>query len=264
LPDKYKTIGRQLAVGDPKSIASAVTSEPGLRDAIFEGVSKQVTREIAGLCSKSNPSLLRSTSKEQLIAFSWEKLHEEMKERAPMFLQFLNASISNPSQSRNINKRTETLLAPMLNAGSELVSIFNEDMNAVRKIKSIILKKGGLKKVSFIRLSPLYVCMGYKSTNKMLEDFGKDFDAQLKEWKKEVENGVSKENELMSNVESLETQNESETRVEEAKLELRKHRAEMHPGYSFTGDNVDMRVLPRHMTLKSKIKVRFKIFYLQL
>ena len=100
---------------------------------------------MAGLCAKPNPSFLRSTSKEQLIDF-WEKLHEKMKERAPIFLHILNASISNPSQSRNINKHAATLLAPMLNTGSELVSIFNEDMNAVRRIKSIILKKGGFKK----------------------------------------------------------------------------------------------------------------------
>ena len=88
----------------------------------------------------------------------------------------------------------------------------------------------------------------------------KDFDAQLKEWKKEVENGVSKENELIANVESLKALNESEIRVEEAKHELQKHRAEMHPWYSFTGDNVDMRVLPRHNTLKSTIKVQFNFF----
>ena len=36
--------------------------------------------------------------------------------------------------------------------------------------------------------------------------------------------------------------------------ELEEHRAQMHFGYSFTGDNVDMRVLPRQMTIKNKAK----------
>ena len=86
----------------------------------------------------------------------------------------------------------------------------------------------------------------------MLEDFGRDFDAQLKEWKKKVENGVSKENELITNVESLKALNESVIRVEKAKLELQKPRVEMHLGYSFAGDNVDMRILQRCNTLKSR------------
>ena len=37
----------------------------------------------------------------------------------------------------------------MLDAGCQLIAIFNEEMNVTRKLKSVILKKGGLKKVGF-------------------------------------------------------------------------------------------------------------------
>ena len=58
-----------------------------------------------------------------------------------MFLQFLESAMSNSSQGRNILKRKEVLVAPMLDARSQLVSIFNEDKNTTRKL-SLILSKG--------------------------------------------------------------------------------------------------------------------------
>ena len=224
--------GRQLAFGNSMSIASAVINVPELKNEVVSVVCKQVTQEISGLCSKSNPLLLRSKS-EELANFSWEKLHEEIEARAPLFLRFLVASTSNSSHSRNKQKRQDTLLQPLLHAGCQLVSIFNQEMNAVRKIVSIILKKGGLKKVTFMRLSPLYVCMGYKTVTKLLYDFGTQFDEVLLIWKDEVEGGRAC---------TGESQGDDTPRLF---IHRRQCRYE---------------VLPRHMTMKSKTKVYLRTF----
>ena len=101
--------------------------------------------------------------------------------------------------------------------------------------------------------------MGYKTVNKLLYDFGTQFGEVLLRWKNEVEEEESKESELLSVVQDLKSKNDP--RLEEAKHALEKNlRATMHPGYSFTGDNVDMRILPRHMTAKSKTKVYYRTF----
>ena len=42
--------------------------------------------------------------------------------------------------------------------------------------------------------------------------------------------------------------------VQQLYEELQSLRAIMHPGYSFTGENVDMRILPRQMTLTNRNK----------
>lgn len=42
--------------------------------------------------------------------------------------------------------------------------------------------------------------------------------------------------------------------VQQLYEELQNLRATMHPGYSFTGDNIDMRILPRQMTLTNRNK----------
>ena len=85
-------------------------------------------------------------------------------------------------------KDEEAITVPMLDARCKLISIFNEDMNATRKMKSVVLKKDGPKKA----LSPLYVCMGYGATNTLFEAAGKRFDEMLQAWKSEVEEGVKK------------------------------------------------------------------------
>ena len=91
--------------------------------------------------------------------------------------------------------------------------------------------------------------MGYASTNRLFESAGKGFDKKLKVWKEEVEKGVAKENSILKSLEKA-----SDSEAEKLLLKLDNHRKEMHPGYSFTGDNVDMRILPRQMTLNNKNK----------
>ena len=44
------------------------------------------------------------------------------------------------------------------------------------------------------------------------------------------------------------------TDIVDTKAKLEKHCNEMHPGYSFTGDNVDIRCKPRQMTKKNQNK----------
>jgi len=131
-----------------------------------------------------------------LAKFTWEVVLDELKIRKPIYLQFLEAAVANPSQSRNVVKTKEAVTVPMIDAGCQLVSIFKENMNATRKLKSVILKKGGLKKVAFTRLSPLYLCMGYRQ-NILFEAAGKGYDTDLKPWKSQVEEDAEKENSIL-------------------------------------------------------------------
>lgn len=122
-------------------------------------------------------------------------------------------------------------------------------------MKSVVLKKGGLKKAAFKRLSPLYVCMGYGATNTLFEAARKGLDKMLKAWKNEVEEGVKRENCLLLQLDNeLKSKGADSVLAKQLTQELQSHRGTMHPGYSFTGDNVDMRKLPRQMTLNNKNK----------
>jgi hypothetical protein len=250
---EYHNVIRQLALGNPKSIVSAFMHVSTLKDQVIEATTRSITCELQQLCAKTTPSLLRQTTKDDLKHFTWKNVHDELKERTPVFLRFIEAAVQNPSQKRNVQKKNEALIPPMCDAACKLISIFNEGMCAIRVIKSIILKKGGLTKVGFKRLSSTYVCMGYNCTNNIFERFGKDFDCDLLKWKKQVEEDVKKEKELLSVVSTLGGIVSNEE-LECANEKLQQHRQSMHPGYSLTGDNVDMIVKPRQMTKQHQNK----------
>ena len=189
LKENLYTTGRQLATGAFKSVAATLMKHQGMRDALYEEACDGVNKEIKDLCSIWKPSLLRTTSAEDLACITWEKINSELKDKANRFHQFL-------------------------------------------------------KKVGFQRLSSLYHSMGYKATNTMFEKFGKDFDKDLKVWKETVEKDSKKEKSLI----------EKEMKKNTLKPKLSCRTIGMHPGYSFTGDNVDIRCKPRQMTMKNRNK----------
>ena len=220
---------------------------------LFDKVSNCITKEVTGLCVLSQPSLLRGKAKEELAKLKWSDIYDELSKRCPLFLRFLLASVSNPLQARNKHKKDDALHPPMLDAGCQLISVFNSDLDATRRVKSIILKKGGLKKIGFKRLSSLNICQSYNSTNTLMEKPGQGFDRIILGWKDEVEKGVNKEVEILESLKEAQAAGNVD-QVKEREAELHSHRESMHPGYSFTGDNVDMNCTPRQMTLKNRKK----------
>ena len=145
------SLARLLALSPLKTFAAAVFKNKECNEFIQEEATKKITKELTGLCTLSQPSLLRQREKDRLISLKWDAVNSELRDRCPLFYKFLTASVSNPSQTRNIHKKDEAILPAMLDAGCQMISVFNSDLDALRRIKSVVLKKGGLKKVGFKR-----------------------------------------------------------------------------------------------------------------
>lgn len=159
--EERAALARQLALNPLKTFAAAVFKIEECNEYILEQAAKQITKELTGLCTLSQPSLLRQKEKDKLISLKWDEVNNELNDRCPLFHKFLTASVSNPSQTRNIHKKDEAILPPMLDAGCQLISVFNSDLDATRRIKSVVLKKGGLKKVGFKRFVGIIIMLNY-------------------------------------------------------------------------------------------------------
>ena len=130
----YQTIGKALAHGVPSQIANAVMKNPTLRNHVVENVLKTLSKEVAALCSKKNPSILRKSGKEDLAKFDLQLLCNEWKERAPLFYSFLMTSA--------VNKRTKecSWFSSIAIAGSVLLKQRSEKMDATASVLGVLLK----------------------------------------------------------------------------------------------------------------------------
>ena len=130
----YQTIGKALAHGVPSQIANAVMKNPTLRNHVIENVLKTLSKEVAALCSKKNPSILRKSGKEDLAKFDLQLLCNEWKERAPLFYSFLITSA--------VNKRTKecSWFSSIAIAGSVLLKQRSEKMDATASVLGVLLK----------------------------------------------------------------------------------------------------------------------------
>ncbi len=88
-------LGKSLIKGTYKQIAVAAWKGPGFRRGIVEVIKREINKECCSVCSREKPSILRKTSKEDMLDFSWKSLGNELEEKAPI-LQAILKSASRP------------------------------------------------------------------------------------------------------------------------------------------------------------------------
>ena len=94
-----------------------------LKKYIVEKVLQLMTLQLNGLCSRRQPSMLRTNTKEGITQFDFKKLCFECKERAPIFYAFLMTCASTKKQNN------PDWLPSVSVAGSILLKQRNPHMN---------------------------------------------------------------------------------------------------------------------------------------
>lgn len=134
LSGDMEPIVKALAHGPPSRIAKTVLKCKTLRTEIISQVLRVVASEMNELCSKKNPSILRKTSKDDLINFDMKKLCDEWKERAPVFYSFLLICSSSKNTSSTANWFPSIAIA-----GSVLLKQRNSHTNASASVLEILI-----------------------------------------------------------------------------------------------------------------------------
>ena len=134
LQGTYENIGKALVHGVPSRIAGAIMNFLPVKRHIIEKVLKVASKEVAGLCSKTNPSLLRKTGKGDLEKFDLEHVCSEWRERAPVFYSLLLTSAANKSS------KSSTWFGSLALEGSVLLKQRNSGMSAAASVIGVLLK----------------------------------------------------------------------------------------------------------------------------
>ena len=107
LPRYLHRLGKALARGsDYKSIADAVMDSAVLRKVVEDSLCFDVNIECKRLCSKANPMLLRTATKDSVLNFSWRAVGQEIREKSPLFYRLLLASADPKSLSKSSDPET--------------------------------------------------------------------------------------------------------------------------------------------------------------
>ena len=81
-------LGRALASGEESTIAEAAIKLQVVYQQLVNKVLGTITKEIQGLCTKSNPSVLRRTDLDSLNTFDWKTVQRELEDRNLNFYSF--------------------------------------------------------------------------------------------------------------------------------------------------------------------------------
>ena len=125
LHGSYQLIGKALAHGIPSRVANAAMNCQPVCKHIVAKTLGTLKKEVMGLCSKNNPSLLRKSSKEGLTDFDLQHVCEEWKVRAPLFYSFL---------------MTSSWFGSVAVAGSVLLKQRSKEMDATSSLLGIMMK----------------------------------------------------------------------------------------------------------------------------
>ena len=138
LPECLSSLGKMLVRGTYKQIASAAWKCGEVRTYLIKEVLKSIHTECANMCSRKDPSLLRKTSKSEILEFSFKSLGEELNRRAPLFYGILRtASLKNLSGDKS-------WLPPVGMAAAVCLKNRSAQMTTVQLLVSIILQHSGL------------------------------------------------------------------------------------------------------------------------
>lgn len=149
LSGSLKKVGKYVARGNRRSIATAVVENTTLRGEVISLLCKEVRGEIKSLCSDSQDSILRMTTKPALESFTWDRVWQELQLNMPLLVNILTSFLP-PS------KRVSNSVIPALCVcASIFLKVQNQKVNVVQTMISLVLKAGHATKQVCI-MSNLY------------------------------------------------------------------------------------------------------------
>lgn len=100
-----------LVRGTYKQIANAVWKNTSLRKELTCLVLRDVEEEVTNMCSKKDPSCLRSTDMESMLSLTMEKVSNEVEKRAPLFFSFLSTACINKDRRNKLPRHDFAAIA---------------------------------------------------------------------------------------------------------------------------------------------------------
>ena len=144
-------------------------------------IAKAVDREASKLCASAQ-SKFRDSSPEALESFRFSDAIQELHHTAPVLSAVLRACTGKGSESRNGDNEKHVVAA-----ASCLLKSHNPQMSCLPYIVSIALYHAGAKKRTYKRLNRMGLAMSHRMTLVKIDELAKRNDKKLLQWKSDVQ-----------------------------------------------------------------------------
>ena len=109
LPEDLISLGSMICRGTYKQIANAAWRHQAFRKAIVTLFLREIDKECGSLCAKTKYSMLRSTSRDEMVNFQFKSLEKEFQAEAPQFWNVMKTAAIQRKKIRNSDKAPLTL-----------------------------------------------------------------------------------------------------------------------------------------------------------
>ena len=142
-----KKLYEAMVKGDsPDLLAPKLLENMHMREALLKCVFRELNFQCDALCKlKDGQSLLRQSTREDLMEFNFVHLIDEWKGKAPLLLTFLRTVSNSPKNEQEL--LTSSGLTGLCMAGSILLRQRNTHMSALHHMVGIVLHHGNASKM---------------------------------------------------------------------------------------------------------------------
>ena len=141
LPHDLQSLGKMLCRGTYLQVARAAWRCAKVREHIILLFLKEIYRECAAMCSRKSPSILRKTSKEDIVNFSLTKLDNELRERTHLLRSVLMAASIRKS---SLERSNLYWMPAVCMASSICLKNRSPHMTVVQLLNTIFIQHSGL------------------------------------------------------------------------------------------------------------------------
>lgn len=152
--DVDQKVIKQIVLGEYSYAVNALWEKKEVKEHILKKFSKDISTECDGLCSLTNPSMLRISSSEALKCFD-EKSHvQEIRERAPVLAAMVEAASVTKTKSKYKHDKSQNIGVDVQCAQSMAVSTLLRSRclamsTQAYRVALLLWNSGAKKQVSF-------------------------------------------------------------------------------------------------------------------
>lgn len=179
--DTIAALIKNLCTKKWKSAANCLLNYPQLKQEILPLLTRTISKEMSSYCK--GESILKNSSSDDIASLENSKIVEEAKAITPVWY----SCISGACNAHKSEKKLSRAINPLALITAVVAKHNNHCMSAAAKRISAILLHSGAKSQDFSRLNHLGVSTSHKQAIRDQCEMGKNYDAKVLGWKKEVE-----------------------------------------------------------------------------